>query len=117
MNTGGERIMHVGDELSRIANVAELVEAGRVPICVSTGQTGEILAHEKDNTVFYNVPPVGFTLGKNGCTGNVDPVDCSVEYFDGNGNSLGHGTLVGIRVGEAQEMDKEIDAAREKFGY
>lgn len=116
MSTNTERILQVGDELSAIANVEDLVMEGRVPIKMQTAEVGPFES-EREEIIFYNVPPLGFTLGKNGCTGEVDPVACSVEYFDGEGKTLGCGELVGVRIGEATHMDMRISEARQQFGY
>lgn len=112
-----ERILRVGDELSAIAKVEDLVREGRVPVKMQRAEVGELLSPEKTDIIFYNIPPTGFTLGKNGCTGNVDPVACSVKYFDGNGKSLGFGELVGVRISEAAQMDEKISEARQQFDY
>jgi len=117
MSAHSERVHQVGDELSAIANVADLVREGRVPIKMQFAEVGIPLEPERTNIIFYNVPPAGFTLGRNGCTGAGDPRECSVEYFDGDGKSLGNGELVGVRIEEAIEMDKKIAEAREQFGY
>ena len=112
-----ERSLRVGDDLSAIANVEELVKEGRVPIKIQSAEVGEFEQPVDERIIFYNVPPVGFTLGKNGCTGEIDPVACSVKYFDGNGRMLGQGELVGVRIKEAAKMDKQIADSREQFGY
>ncbi|OGD85130.1 hypothetical protein A2696_00150 [Candidatus Curtissbacteria bacterium RIFCSPHIGHO2_01_FULL_41_13] len=112
-----ERPLQVGDELSAIANVEELVKEGRVPIKIQSGEVGEFEQPVDERIIFYNIPPIGFTLGQNGCTGEIDPVECSVKYFDGEGKMLGQGELVGVRVEEAAKMDKQIAAAREQCGY
>ena len=117
MSTNTERTLQVGDELSAIVNIEDLVRDGRVPIKMRFAEVGTPFKSERTNIIFYNVPPLGFTLGKNECTGVIDPAECSVEYFDGDGKTLGHGELVGVRVGEATEMDKKIAEARQQFGY
>lgn len=117
MSANTERTLQVDDELSAIANVEDLVREGRVPIKMQSAEVGMPSESERTNIIFYNVPPVGFMLGKNGCTGVVDPVACSVEYFDGNGKSLGCGELIGVRIAEATQMDKKIAEARQQFDY
>ena len=118
MSVDREQILQVGDELSAIANVADLVKEGRVPIKMQRAAVGTPFSEEEmTSVIFYNVPPEGFTLGKKGCTGIGDPVECSIEYFDGDGKTLGKGQLVAVRVSETTEMDKIIDEAREEFGY
>ena len=94
-----ERLLQVGDELSAIANIQDLVAEGRVPIKLQPAEVGSPIefAGKKHfpstKVIFYNIPPVGFTLGKNGCTGKADSISLSVEYFDGNGESLSRSFL------------------------
>src|SRR3990167_11421637 len=104
-------------KLSAIGKVDELVKEGRVPIKLQTAEVGDFTRDNAERVVFYNIPPDGFTLGKNGCTGQVDTVECSVEYFDGSGKSLGKGKLIAVRIEDTIALDQEISKARKEFGY
>lgn len=122
-----KEVKQVGDVFSRIANVSGLVRVGRVPISlgIMESEVGGGWDYKNQTLIpvvpvrarFYNIPPQGFTLGRNGCTGRVDLAEQSIEYFDGKGKSLGGGQLVTVRLEEAVLMDEEIAQAREEFGY
>ena len=55
-------------------------------------------------------------LGRPNFSGQVNPLEMSVEYFIGD-QTLGFGELKAVRVSEAAPMDVRIKAAREKFGF